>query len=258
MAKRRSVVKAVGTIGTLGTIGIVSANDQDTIPENILSDKERMMRNKIRTAFKKNGANEVEQLLEKQGFHYDLATTSDSDDSINIQDRYSESNSELSVTVWPLANYDDCVFIQTLVNLDTVRYKDLKTASKANDVIGIGFDGDHWSVVGEPQIWATDGHEISWFSKSLSKGGLAAEIALNSSWALPNQAQIAIESTLKCIDGVPGTLWGYYEHSWASSSKVTIDSIQGGPGPLDVSLNWSFLADSWEKAKPVDPKYALG
>ncbi|MFC6904846.1 hypothetical protein [Halalkalicoccus tibetensis] len=250
-------------LASVGLVGTASADERanDTPSADELNAE-------IRRTFKAGDTDRVRRLLEGQELEYDLTTTTvtepepASDADFGIQSRYSESNSELS-TVVTSATRNNCVWFTVNMSLDSTHNR-FRNARHVDDVVGIGFNDDHWSIIGQPYISVTDDYDVhsaDFYSDSLSQGGLAGLVDLREAGQgpfpdrLPEQAYVTLQAQLQNLDDVPGTLWGSYEHTWASTSFGSISSISGGTGPLSVDL--SVASTAWDIADPADPKRAL-
>lgn len=248
-------------LASIGLVGTASADDREN--DTPSADE---LNAEIRRAFEAGDTDGVRRLLEGQELEYDLTTTTvpepepEDDVEFGIQSRYSQSNSELS-TVVSSATRDDRVWLTVHMSLDGTPER-FREAQYIDDVIGIGFNNDHWSTVGQPYLSITDeydAHSAHFYSDSLSEGGLAAFVDLgpNPIGRLPERAHVTLQTQLRNLDGIPGTLWGSYEHTWGFSSTGSIDSVSGGVGPLSIELSISAQT-AWDTAVSVDPAPYLG
>lgn len=262
MIPRRKIITSVGTFASIGLVGTVSGQDQSDSQKQNESDNN--LREQILTAHKINGREAVERLFENKGLAYETTTSTledarPDDSDVGAENRYSESNSELNLYLNSIPDHSDRARLTVIVDLDTVRYRPRGRKSiYVDDAIGIGFDGNHWSVVGEPILNATV-HEAQWHSNSLKDGGLAGVVELQRSMVtIPSDGgSVALEGVFQNLDNVAGTLWGSYEHTRAWAPSGAISSIEGGAGPISVDLS-SSASTAWELADNVDPSSVLG
>lgn len=247
----------------LASVGLVGTASADKRANDTPSADE--LNAEIRRAFEAGDTDRVRRLLKGQELKYDLttATVSEpepaSDADFSVQNRYSESGSDLTVVVTS-ATRDDRVWLTVNMRLDGTRER-FREAQHVDDVIGIGFNDDHWSIVGQPYLSVIneyDAHSATFYSNSLSNGGLAGLIDLgpNPLGRLPERAHVTLQTQLRNLTGVPGTLWGSYEHTWASTRLGSISDISGGIGAISVDLSLSSTV--WDLAEAADPNEALG
>ncbi|WEL22818.1 hypothetical protein HBNXHr_2788 [Halorhabdus sp. BNX81] len=126
----------------------------------------------------------------------------------------------------------------------------------------MGFNPDHWSSVGEPDIYAEDPHSGDFFSGTLDGdgGGVIGVVDLEADpVVLPNESYVELYAELENLDGVAGTVLGYYEHcekltTW--TGKGVIDSVEIITDKLGINID-TGASTLWDFADPHDPEDAL-
>ncbi|GAB7119869.1 hypothetical protein [Natrinema pallidum] len=124
-------------------------------------------------------------------------------------------------------------------------------ASWAQDAIGITFNEDHWTVVGDSsrRIQPEEAGSVNLFSDSLEGGGFAATVDMPDK--MYTSANVLLAVSLRNVDGVPGTVVGSYEHNWSvNPTDVKVEEITGGKGPIEVTLSGS--SSNWDLAEDTD------
>lgn len=254
MVQRRTLIRTAGGIATVGIIGSAGAKDANRSTSQSLPRKE--LRKRVLKAVREEGSDGVRQIYEKYGIEYEMTTITPEnekeDSGKSVQRRNSQSDSELTFVLNPGDN-DDRVRASVIMTLKGYALG-LQKAHVISDAIGISFDDDHWSVVGSPFInTTTRHHDVHFYSASLENGGLAGNVDIGTTGggALPDDVNIVLEAQVENLDGVPGSLFGSYEHTHAYTSG-SIESISGGLGAIDVELSSGSTA--WDIAESLDPE----
>lgn len=220
MTRRRKIITTVGSLPAFGILGTVSGQDRTFAGDYSPSDRD--FHKIILNAHEQHGSDGVKRLFDEYELKHDTATATpqksrDNENDFGTENRYSESNSGINLYLNEIPNRNDRVRLTVITDLDTRRNRPHgRKARYVDDSIGIGFNANHWSVVGEPHLNATE-HTANWYSQSLKDGGLAGVVELQtSSGVIPSDGgSIALEAVLENLDGVPGTLWGSYDHTRA-------------------------------------------
>lgn len=253
MSGRRGFLHGAMATIALGGIGGVSASRP----------KGRKVDSEIIGAYLEGGPERVEDLLDDQGVEYTQGTTTVSvkqnDNQAETSEYYGEADSELQIVLSELPEKNR-ILCTVNMNLQSVR-SSMRNPTWVKDIIGVGYDSSVWTGVGVPTVVAVadpndaGGHEADFWPGSIEGGGLAAQVDLgwgSHSGLLPESSNISLQTEL-ATDGTPGTIWGYYEHTWSTSPKLgAIKSISGGQGPLSVELGYNANT-IWDAMKPKDP-----
>lgn len=266
MRKRRNILKSVGSLATISTFGKASANKKTLSKGNKIPS--HALEKQLKNAVENNGKDGLKGVYEKHNIDY-TETTSElppmgeehENEEIGTQDQYSESSSEITVVS---GGYDDTdsTWITNVVDLDDVNKK-VRTATAIDDVIGITYNTDHWSLVGNPHISISDSegnvHDISWYSDSYRPGNgiLAARVDIDHTGGinatLPSEGTAVMMAKLELQDDTPATVFGTYTHTRALAGLGSIESVSVDSGVIEVELSGTSASTAWEKAKPVDP-----
>lgn len=247
MVQRRTYLKSVGSIAAIGAVGVTNAT---AFPS------QEDLRQRLRKAFLKNGSKGVKQEAEQLGVTYDQAVTQPkSTGDVSTDNNYDESEAELSVLTLSKPDPDQ-VAVFSQMSYGAVE-SSFRSSAYVDDVIGFGFNNDHWSVVGEPTTFALDENEAEFYSGSVESGGVVAaiDIKIVNPRGPPENSYAEVSGTVENLDGVAGTIWGHHEHTFALTSDGVIDSVTAGASAFEVTLSDGTTA--WEAAKPSDPEDAL-
>ncbi|WP_136342282.1 hypothetical protein [Halapricum salinum] len=270
--RRRKFIKSVGSLSLISSIGIASGKRENSGRSHSPGEGAAFrpsgangeLHEQMSSAFREGGSDEVESVLERADLAYvhDSGTPESSfetDDEVSTMDRYEKSDSELSVASVTIPHTDQ-ISVHVMVDLENVE-SSVGSATYANDAVGMAFNGDHWSLVGEPDVYAENPHSASFFSDSTggSGGGLVGEINLSADpLVLPNNSYVELYAELENLDGVAGSILGYYKHTeafWVEHS-IPIDNVSIGIDPLSIDINTD--ADTlWDIGKFNDPEDAL-
>lgn len=240
--RRRDFVKATGALTSLSMIGTVGAtkNREHGVP----LDKHNQIRERVWEAFKASGYDGVKKVLDKEEMTYELgkATLGEPDEGpVSPQYKFDKDDSQLLCNVYPMAA-EDRIFVQALMKLRTMSSGGYRDAAFLNDVIGITYNDDHWSKVGQPTKYGSGVNGVEWYSQSVEDGGLAAEVDIpeGPSWSMMEETNVYLETQLENLDGVAGQVWASYDHTNAVRGGIgNIVSVSGGVGPLEVDLGFS-------------------
>ena len=216
-------------------------------------------------AFRKKGSSGVDSILSESGRGYSHISSSTEDtskkgDEYEPMDRYVEDDSEISTSTVTIPHTDQ-ISVHVMVNLRNVE-SSYGSATYAEDAIGVGFNPDHWSSVGEPDIYAEDPHSGDFFSGTLDGdgGGVIGVIDLGADpVVLPNESYVELYAELENLDGVAGTVLGYYEHieklsTWTGNG--VIDGVEIVTDKLGINID-TDASTIWDFADPNDPEDAL-
>lgn len=252
---RRSAIKTAG-IGLLASSGFVSnglggpdrsKTQYDNVFEKLLEQNEKLHSDRIN------------ELLEEEGVSFDLSSKKlgeTNDDGISIQARYSESDAEITVVAVPDQDHDDRVTIGNTIYYGGATHHRERKPWNVPDIIGITYNSDHWTEVGEPGVGSPE-HDTSWYSGSVGDDALAAEVDLETertSWyrKVPvRDTHTMVWATLELQDDTPATAWGHYSHTSAYTSYSSV-SITADIGVLEAEVDLAGYVP-WEMYEPVDP-----
>lgn len=244
--RRRKYMQSVGGAVAFGALGIREAQARP-------SDSE--IRRRLREAFIQDGASGAKDEAEELGLVHDQGVGKpESPGEVSDQEGYSESDSELSVLTLEGSEPDQvAVFSQMQFGSLT---GGLRTSVYCDDVLGFGYNEQHWSLVGSPTTRATEQNKASFYTDSVNQGGVVAAInILRDQDGIPADAYAEVYGQLQNLDGVPGTIWGHHEHTVAYTPGGLIDQVEAGPQQFKVTL--SNATTKWEMATPSDPESAL-
>lgn len=260
--RRRELISSTATLSIVGPAGIVGAKERGNpfAPSGKNSD----LHQKMSKAFREEGSDGVESILSQSDRSYSHSSAlakngSRSHDKVGKLDRYVEEDSELSTATVTIPHTDQ-ISVHVMMNLKNVEAS-LGSATYAEDAIGVAYNSDHWSSVGEPVIYAEDPHSGNFFSGSLggNGGGVIGEIDLEANpVVLPTNSYVELYAELENLDGVAGTVLGYYEHfeKFTTLGSGAIQGVEILTDNLGVNID-SGAYSLWDIADPNDPEDAL-
>lgn len=275
MTSRRKFVKSVGSLWLVGTSGIASAkpnrgkgNDDDN-GLNMRSSRDTGFQRSINNAFQKGGSEAVENLLVDKGVRYNHTTlslneqeesTDLGDAEYTIQEGFSKSDSEISVSTWGCVGSPNDEEITVSIHVgQTLKNTNMTwgSAKYVDDIIGVTWNGDHWEVVGNPIVEATEPHNGYFYSDSYQDEGIVAKVDLQthnwSGWIEDKECVVNLSATVEYIGDNVTPIMGYYEHTEGLSGWDYIENINlvsDGVG-IDLSNNARTL---WEMAEFSNPE----
>ncbi|WP_191219356.1 hypothetical protein [Natrialba magadii] len=202
-------------------------------------------------AYADKGEDGLHEVMKETGYNYNVSTSSkdfkvEDDSEISPDVRYSKGSSDLTVHTFDDPEDDERIRVQVIVNLEDTTVS-AGYPTWAEDTIAVSYNGDDWTNVGEASLRITpdEGGSIELFPGSVEDGGLAAIIDLDSVYTDATQ-NVLLAQSLHNLRGIPGTIYGSYVHSWSPNpSSVSVDSVQGGDGPVEVSFD-GRLDNDWQ------------
>ncbi|WP_152421121.1 hypothetical protein [Natronolimnohabitans innermongolicus] len=163
MANRRKVIKSAVGITTVGIISQstkASKSDVGGIDQIGISDE-------VEELLQTGKINQAEQLMESHGVNYSTKKLETGGDrEFEAQGRYSESNSELYMSLVEKNDNDDLYLVSTYGTLSTRRAR-IRDAAVIDDACGIGWDSNEWTARGR--------NHLNYIANSDASGGADIE-----------------------------------------------------------------------------------
>lgn len=255
--QRRHVIKSAGALCALGGIGTVSGRPDDRpIPaENAGVEKA------VKNHLKRGRHEKAKQLLDRHGVNYETrseeVTVGDADDEVSTQGRYSETASEMYLTVveWT----EDDRWLATGSGILSDRVYRLSDAAIVDDGCGITVDTNEWTILGSDYVNTTAYSDGS-FGADMEledidpNSGVAASVTLPPN--LDDDTVISLQVEMEktgSVDDAP--VFFDYEHTRAyvdlpSQVEIFIETINNS-GVLQVLVEDGGTA--WEANLDATP-----
>ncbi|WP_255190991.1 hypothetical protein [Natronobeatus ordinarius] len=243
--RRRNVITSAGALFALGGISTVSGRpDNQPVPA-----EDAGVEKAVKKLLRKGQHKQVKELLDRHNVNYVMESQSvASDDEASTEGRYSESSSELYLTVVEMSGDDR--WLATGAGTLSNRRTRVRDAAIIEDACGITVDTNEWTLLGSDHIWYnadSDGYngadmEITDVDPN---AGVSAEVTLPQ--LLDDKTTVNLQVELEktgSVDEAP--IFFDYEHTWAyldvAPSIQTYIETESDNGILMVLLDYASTA----------------